>query len=37
MEIEGEEDNVKVTNGKIKLTDWKTFAKKFGATCEDNE
>lgn len=37
MKIEGEEDNVKLTNGRVKLADWKSFAKKFGATCEDNE
>lgn len=33
MEIEGYEDNVKVTNGKIKLEDWKSFAKKYGTQC----
>ncbi len=37
MDIEGTEDNVTVTNGKIKLSDWKTFAKKYGVTCEDGE
>ena len=34
MKIEGSEDNVKVSNGKIKLTDWKKFAKKYGTTCK---
>lgn len=33
LEIEGEEDNVKVEDGKIKLSDWKSFAKKYGTTC----
>lgn len=33
MKIEGYEDNVKVTNGKIKLEDWKSFAKKYGTQC----
>ena len=33
LEIEGKEDNVKVENGKIKLSDWKSFAKKYGTTC----
>ena len=33
MKIEGEEDNVKVENGKIKLSDWKSFAKTYGTTC----
>lgn len=33
LDIEGEEDNVKVENGKIKLSDWKSFAKKYGTTC----
>lgn len=33
MSIEGEEDNVKVVDGKIKLSDWKSFAKKYGTTC----
>lgn len=35
MEIEGSEDNVKVTNGKIKLADWKSFAKKYGTVCKN--
>lgn len=35
MEIEGEEDNVTVENGKIKLSDWKSFAKKYGTTCSN--
>lgn len=34
LEIEGEEDNV-IENGKVKLSTWLTFAKKFGVTCED--
>lgn len=34
LEIEGEEDNVKVVDGKIKLSDWKKFAKKYGTTCK---
>lgn len=34
MKIEGEEDNVKVTNGKIRLADWKSFAKKYGTSCK---
>ncbi len=34
LEIEGEEDNVKVVDGKIKLSDWKSFAKKYGTTCK---
>lgn len=33
LEIEGEEDNVKVENGKIKLSDWKKFAKEYGTKC----
>lgn len=33
MKIEGYEDNVKVTDGKIKLDDWKSFAKKYGTQC----
>lgn len=32
-ELEGEEDNVKLTDGKIKIDDWKKFAKKYGTTC----
>lgn len=36
MEIEGEEDNVTVTDGKIKLSDWKSFAKRYGTTCNNN-
>lgn len=35
MEIEGSEDNVTVTDGKIKLADWKSFAKKYGTVCEN--
>lgn len=34
LEIEGEEDNV-IEDGKVKLSTWLTFAKKFGVTCED--
>ena len=34
MEIEGTDNNVKVTNGKIKLSDWKSFAKKYGTSCK---
>ena len=34
MNIEGTKDNVKVTNGKVKVNDWKSFAKKYGTTCE---
>lgn len=34
LEIEGAEDNV-IENGKVKLSTWLTFAKKFGVTCED--
>ena len=35
MEIEGTTDNVKVNNGKIKLSDWKSFAKKYGTVCKN--
>lgn len=35
MEIEGSDDNVKVTDGKIKLNDWKTFARKYGTECKN--
>lgn len=35
MEIEGKEDNVVVTDGKIKLADWKSFAKKYGTVCKN--
>lgn len=34
LEIEGEEDNVKVVNGKIKISDWKEFAEKYGTRCK---
>ncbi len=34
MEIEGSEDNVTVTDGKIKLDDWISFAKKYGVQCD---
>lgn len=37
MKLEGTEDNVKLTNGKIKISDWKDFAKKYGTTCVDSE
>lgn len=33
IEIEGTENNVKITDGKVKLSDWKDFAKKYGTTC----
>lgn len=33
--LEGEEDNVKLTDGKIKIDDWKKFAKKYGTTCNN--
>lgn len=36
MDIEGSEDNVTVTNGKIKLSDWKNFAKKYGTVCKNS-
>ena len=35
MKIEGSEDNVKVTDGKIKLNDWKSFAKKYWTECQN--
>lgn len=35
MEIEGTSDNVKVVDGKIKVSDWKEFAKKYGTVCEN--
>ncbi len=34
FELEGKDNNVKVTNGKIKLTDWESFAEKYGTTCD---
>lgn len=34
LSIEGEEDNV-VENGKVKLSTWLSFAKKYGATCDN--
>lgn len=34
LDIEGKEDNVEVTDGKIKLKDWKSFAKKYGTVCD---
>lgn len=34
LEIEGREDNVKVVDGKIKISDWKDFAKKYGTRCK---
>lgn len=33
LEIEGEEDNI-IKDGKVKLNDWLSFAKKFGTKCE---
>ena len=36
MKIEGTEDNVKVVDGKIKLDDWKEFARKYGTECASN-
>ena len=36
MKIEGTEDNVKVIDGKIKLDDWKEFARKYGTECNSN-
>lgn len=33
LEIEGEEDNI-IKDGKVKLDDWLSFAKKFGTKCE---
>lgn len=35
MDIEGTEDNVEVTDGQIKIEDWKSFAKKYGTVCDD--
>ena len=35
LEIEGEEDNV-IENGKVKLSTWLSFAKKFGVTCDED-
>lgn len=34
MDIEGSDNNVTVTDGKIKLDDWKSFAKKYGTVCK---
>lgn len=34
LEIEGSEDNV-IVNGKVKVDNWKSFAKKFGVTCNN--
>lgn len=34
LEIEGTENNVKVVDGKIKISDWKNFAKKYGTICK---
>ena len=34
LDIEGQVDNVEVTDGKIKLKDWKSFAKKYGTVCD---
>lgn len=33
LEIEGEEDNI-IKDGKAKVNEWVTLAKKFGAECE---
>ena len=35
IEIEGTENNVKISDGKIKIDDWKSFAKKYGTMCSD--
>lgn len=34
LDIEGEEDNI-VTDGKVKLETWVSFAEQFGTTCEE--
>ena len=34
LEIEGAEDNV-VKDGKVKISDWLSFAEKYGVTCEE--
>lgn len=34
LEIEGADDNI-VEDGKVKLSTWLNFAKKFGTTCEE--
>lgn len=34
LSIEGEEDNVTFTDGKLKLDDWLDFAAQFGVECE---
>lgn len=33
LEIEGSEDNV-IEDGKVKVITWKSFAEKFGTTCQ---
>ncbi len=35
LKIENIEDYLTITNGKIKISDWKEFAKKYGTTCEE--
>lgn len=35
LEIEGTDNNVKITDGKIKIDDWKSFAKKYGTVCSE--
>ncbi len=35
LKIENIEDYLTITNGKIKLSDWKEFAEKYGTKCED--
>lgn len=36
LEIEGEEDNI-IKNGKAKVDEWITLAKKFGTKCEEEK
>ncbi len=36
LKIEGEEDNI-IKNGKAKVDEWLTLAKKFGTKCEEEE
>lgn len=36
LEIEGEEDNV-ISDGKVKVSDWVTFAEKFGTKCDSTD
>lgn len=35
LKIEGEEDNV-IQDGKVKLSTWVEFAKKYGTTCDED-